>query len=83
MPPEQATNGKKAQVLGPGTLVPLGLVVTLCAGVMWISNQLSEIRFKLDTLDQKFENQWTSQDMENWALRFKMANPDITLPNVD
>jgi len=83
MPPEQATNGKKAQVLGPGTLVPLGLVVTLCAGVMWISNQLSEIRFKLDTLDQKLENQWTSQDMENWALRFKMANPDITLPNVD
>jgi len=83
MPPEQATNGKKAQVLGPGTLVPLGLVVTLCAGVMWISNQLSEIRFKLDTLDQKLENQWTSQDMENWALRFKMANPDLTLPNVD
>ena len=77
------TNGKKAQVLGTGTLVPLGLVITLCAGVMWISNQLSEIRFKLDTLDQKLENQWTSQDMENWALRLQMANPNISLPDVD
>jgi hypothetical protein len=77
------TNEKKAQVLGPATLVPLGLVVTLCAGVMWISNQLSEIRFKLDTLDQKLENQWTSQDMENWALKFQMANPDLDMPDVD
>ena len=77
------TNEKKAQILGTGTLIPLGLVITLCAGVMWISNQLSEIRFKLDTLDQKLENQWTSQDMENWALRLQMANPNISLPEVD
>jgi hypothetical protein len=77
------TNGKKAQILGTGTLIPLGLVITLCAGVMWISNQLSEIRFKLDTLDQKLENQWTAQDMENWVLRLQMANPDLQAPNVD
>jgi len=75
--------GKKAQVLGSGTLLPLSLVVTLCAGVMWISNQLSEIRFKLDTLDQKLENQWTAQDMENWVLRLQMANPQIQTPDVE
>jgi hypothetical protein len=76
-------NGKKAQILGPGTLVPLGLVISLCAGVMWISNQLGEIKFKLDTLETKLEDQWTSQDMENWALRLQMANPNISLPDVD
>jgi len=76
-------NGKKAQILGPGTLVPLGLVISLCAGVMWISNQLGEIKFKLDTLETKLEDQWTSQDMENWALRLQMANPTISLPDVD
>lgn len=77
------TNEKKAQILGTGTLIPLGLVVTLCAGVMWISNQLSEIRFKLDNLDQKLVHQWTSQDMENWVLRLQMANPQIQTPEVD
>ena len=77
-----STNGKR-QILGTNTLVPLGLVISLCAGVMWISNQLSEIRFKLDTLDQKLENQWTAQDMENWVLRLQMANPDIQTPEVD
>ena len=50
---------------------------------MWISNQLGEIKFKLDTLETKLEDQWTSQDMENWALRLQMANPTISLPDVD
>ena len=73
----------KRQILGTNTLVPLGLVISLCAGVMWISNQLGEIKFKLDTLETKLEHQWTSQDMENWALRLQMANPNLSLPEVD
>jgi hypothetical protein len=76
------TNGKR-QILGTNTLIPLGLVISLCAGVVWISTQLNEIRFRLEALDEKLETQWTSQDMENWALRFKMANPDIEIPNMD
>jgi hypothetical protein len=76
-------NEKRPQVLGTSTLVPLGLVISLCAGVMWISNQLGEIKFKLDTLETKLENQWTSQDMENWVLRLEMANPELAMPDVD
>ena len=57
------TNGKR-QILGTNTLIPLGLVISLCAGVVWISTQLNEIRFRLEALDEKLETQWTSQDMD-------------------
>ena len=78
----EIVNGKR-QVLGTNTLIPLGLVISICAGVMWISNQLSEIRFKLESLDAKLEDQWTSQDMENWVLKLQMANPNISMPDVE
>ena len=32
-------------------------------------------------LEQKLEDQWTRRDMENWALKLKLENPDINLPN--
>jgi len=72
--------GKKG-LLGKDTLVPLSLVVVLCGGVFWISNQLGSINHKLDLLEQKLEDQWTRRDMENWALKLKLKNPEITLPD--
>ena len=73
------TEGKR--IVSSNTLIPLGLVFTICAGVVWISNELNQIRFKLEQLDEKMENLWTQRDMENWALKFKLANPDITIPD--
>lgn len=73
----------KKIVVNKETLLPLGMVFTLCAGVIWISNQLTDINHKLDILEKKLEDQWTKPDMENWALRFKMNNPNISIPDIE
>ena len=65
------------------TLMPLGMVIALCGGVVWISTQLNGINYKLDMLEGKLEDQWTRRDMENWGLKLKMGNPDITIPKLE
>ena len=65
------------------TLMPLGMVLALCGGVVWISTQLTNINYKLDLLEGKLEDQWTRRDMENWGLKLKMGNPEIQIPNLD
>ena len=65
------------------TLMPLGMVIALCGGVVWISTQLNGINYKLDMLEGKLEDQWTRRDMENWGLKLKMGNPDITIPTLE
>jgi len=65
------------------TLMPLGMVLALCGGVVWISTQLTNINYKLDLLEGKLEDQWTKRDMENWGLKLKMGNPEIKIPNLD
>ena len=74
---------EKKTFLSKDTMLPLGMVITICAGVVWISTQLNTINFKLDTLENKLEDQWTKRDMENWGLRFKMENPNINIPAID
>jgi len=74
---------EKKTLLSKDTMLPLGMVITICAGVVWISTQLNTINFKLDTLENKLEDQWTKRDMENWGLRFKMENPNISIPAID
>tara|TARA_S200002703_G_C3715336_1_gene219759 strand:+ start:291 stop:521 length:231 start_codon:yes stop_codon:yes gene_type:complete len=74
---------EKKTLLSKDTMLPLGMVITICAGVVWISTQLNTINFKLDTLENKLEDQWTKRDMENWGLRFKMENPNISIPTIN
>ena len=74
------TNETKKLTISKETLMPLGMVVTLCAGVVWISSQLNNINYKLDMLESKLEDQWTKRDMENWGLKLKLENPEITIP---
>ena len=73
---------EKKFTLSKETLMPLGMVIALCGGVVWISTQLTDINYKLDMLESKLEDQWTVRDMENWGLRLKMSNPDIQIPGV-
>tara|TARA_R110002051_G_scaffold239219_2_gene299859 strand:+ start:1479 stop:1727 length:249 start_codon:yes stop_codon:yes gene_type:complete len=73
---------EKKFTLSKETLMPLGMVIALCGGVVWISTQLTNINYKLDMLESKLEDQWTVRDMENWGLRLKMSNPDIQIPGV-
>ena len=75
-------DGKKAGI-SKDTLMPLSFVILICGGVVWISSQLNNINYKLDLLENKLEDQWNRQDMENWGLKLKMSNPDITIPIID
>jgi len=73
----------KKYTISKDTLMPLGMVVALCGGVLWISTQLSGINYKLDMLETKLQDQWTTRDMVNWGLRLKMGNPEISVPELD
>ena len=73
----------KKYMLSKETLMPLGMVVALCGGVVWISTQLSGINYKLDMLEEKLEDNWTRRDMENWGLKLKLENPDLVIPKLD
>ncbi len=77
------TTQEKRMTISKDTLVPLGMVVALCGGVVWISNQLSSIHNKLELLEASLEEQWTKRDMENWGLKLKLENPDIKIPRLD
>tara|TARA_R110000744_G_scaffold62033_2_gene128080 strand:- start:726 stop:965 length:240 start_codon:yes stop_codon:yes gene_type:complete len=73
----------KKYTISKDTLMPLGMVIALCGGVLWISTQLSGINYKLDMLETKLQDQWTTRDMVNWGLRLKMGNPEIAVPELD
>ena len=73
----------KKTFISKDTLMPLGMVIALCGGVVWISTQLSGINYKLDALEEKLEDNWTRRDMENWGLKLKLENPEIEIPKLD
>ena len=77
------TTQDKKYVLSKETLMPLGMVIALCGGVVWISSQLTNINYKLDMLEEKLEDNWTRRDMENWGLKLKMENPNIQIPELE
>ncbi len=77
------TTQDKKYTLSKETLMPLGMVIALCGGVVWISTQLTSINYKLDILEEKLEDNWTRRDMENWGLKLKMENPTITIPQLE
>ena len=69
-------------IINKDTLLPLGLVIVICTGLLWISNELNAINYKLTNLTEKLEDQWTKRDMENWGLKLKLENPEITIPEI-
>ncbi len=77
------TTQEKKMTISKETLMPLGMVIALCGGVVWISNQLSLIHNKLELLEASLEEQWTKRDMENWGLKLKLENPEIVIPKID
>ena len=72
---------EKKLMISKETLMPLGMVIALCSGVVWISSQLTSINYKLDALESKLEDNWTNSDMENWGLRLKLQNPTVIVPD--
>tara|TARA_Y100000310_G_scaffold294264_1_gene324594 strand:+ start:287 stop:523 length:237 start_codon:yes stop_codon:yes gene_type:complete len=74
------TNGKKVGI-SKDTLIPLSFVMLICGGVVWMNDKLGNIDNRLSNIERMAEDRWTTLDMENWALRLKMANPDIIIPS--
>ena len=77
------TQENKKYTISKETLMPLGMVIALCGGVVWISTQLTNINYKLDMLEEKLEDNWTRRDMENWGLKLKLENPTIAIPELE
>ena len=77
------TTQERKYTISKETLMPLGMVIALCGGVVWISNQLSSIHNKLDLLESSLEEQWTKRDMENWGLKLMLETPDIIIPVIE
>lgn len=71
---------KEKTIISKETLLPVGFAIALCAGAVWMSTQLNNINYKLDSLEEKLEDQWTKRDMTNWALNLKLQNPNLELP---
>lgn len=73
---------KKIVKFSNETLMPMGLVVTIIFGIVWITNGISDINYKLQTIETKLADQWTKRDMENWSLKLKLRNSTIDVPEV-
>jgi len=54
----------------------------LVIGTFWLSSKLTDIEVKVDKVESKLQDQWSSTEMENWSLKLKMANPEIDIPEV-
>lgn len=65
------------------TLLPVSMVISFLGGAIWITNHLTTIEHKLEIIEQKLNDQMSASDMENWALRLKMENPDLIVPEVN
>jgi hypothetical protein len=62
--------------------MPMSFAISLVIGTFWLSSKLTDIEVKVDKVESKLQDQWSSTEMENWSLKLKMANPNIDIPEV-
>ena len=70
-------------IISKETLMPVSFVISLFAGMMWLSGKLNDINIKLDQMETKLQDQWSSTEMENWSLKLKLKNPALEIPEVN
>lgn len=88
------TKARKA-IIDRETLIPVGVVVAICAGftgaVLWLQNQFSELRDMVRNVDirvQQLESKvnspvadpWSGTDQLIWTRDLKAANPTFVIP---
>jgi hypothetical protein len=73
---------ERKSILSNETLMPMSFAISLVIGTFWLSSKLTDIEVKVDKVESKLQDQWSSTEMENWSLKLKMANPDIDIPEV-
>jgi hypothetical protein len=73
---------ERKSILSNETLMPMSFAISLVIGTFWLSSKLTDIEVKVDKVESKLQDQWSSTEMENWSLKLKMANPEIDIPEV-
>jgi len=73
---------EKKSILSNETLMPMSFAISFVIGTFWLSSTLTDIEVKVDKVESKLQDQWSSTEMENWSLKLKMANPEIDIPEV-
>lgn len=84
MPEHREKTG--AIVLDPkNAVIPLTLVASIvfavAGGVVWINKTLTAIDIRLGSIEEKFDSKADQIRIENWALRLKLMNPEMNVPD--
>jgi hypothetical protein len=86
-----ASETSRFSKLDKDTLVPLGVVLTICGAAFgahtYLSSQFNSLDRRLERIELKQEassaNQWTVMNMKYWALRLEKSNPTLKIPEVE
>ena len=69
------------------TRIPLyvaaACVVAFVTGAVWLNSRLDAIDHRLSGMERSLLDRWTARDMQIFALEFRMANPGVTVPDVN
>ena len=65
------------------TFVSVGIVLSLLAGVWWLSESLHRIDSRLMSIELRIENRWTYSDMKIWSQGLQIKNPSLFVPEVN
>ena len=73
--------------LNRNTRIPIGVAIA-CAiaflsGAVWLNTRLDAIDHRLSGMERSLLDRWTARDMQIFALEFRMANPGVTVPDVN
>lgn len=88
-----AGSEERRKILDTATLVPLGIVVTVCGGILgggiWLNDKFGEIatsfttvNFRLEKIEERIAYPWTIERMRSWRDLLAATNPGISVPQV-
>ncbi len=87
-----STTPAMGRVISKETLLPVGFVLLLLTGALWLNNQLVGLNHSLDLIDIKLEgieadlqrgvnDRWRGMDMKVWTLLLEARNPALDIPD--
>ena len=85
---ENSTNGNgngRRTILGPNTLMPVGVMVTLLltiiAAVFWLDTRFDELEVRMMEIERSIGDRWTGNDMKLWTEMMQRKNPGHVIPD--
>lgn len=76
-------NGRR--VIGPNTLIPLGLaaalVVSIIGGVFWLDSRFDNLEARMEQIERNVGGRWTGNNMKLWSEMMQRQNPESKIPD--